>query len=532
MAKHVTIAQAPFNDKDADVILRSRDKVDFYVHKVVLSLASPFFKGMFTLVQAPSDSKQVPVIDMTEDSTTLDYLLRYCFPVRKPVISDIPTAVGVLEAAKKYGLEEALEGVQGVFHPLAASDPLQLYAISCHFGWEVLAKEAAKALKATRDSWKLSALFTQNPSLVYTPDMDTLPAGCLYRLTRFLTHGDIERFCATTRPPRPAALTAALFSSTWPFNSPTADMVIRSADGVNFRVHRLVIGYHTLGTEVPIERSLFRPSGEKGTYAVEDGSEVLASLLRLCYPSATSIISEWTTQKYCDPLSIKVVKAAENHGITAIVRDYAANFDKHVPHDPLGTYAVAVQFGWSTKALAAAREAVQLHTVDRLYSLPLENIPAIHLYRLWRFSHRFYAAVPSRIEEALDGNSKRLTTHWRKPGNHGVSFEDVDRISILATVSRMPLSQTSSYTFGTLLRDVQSGVADASSKVSHFFANLDVLLPKAFIVDPRLGSAKIPSSLYVSLHEGPCTVSDTNGGASSFQRSSRFSVTHSSHFSV
>lgn len=198
MAKHVTIAQAPFNDKDADVILRSRDKVDFYVHKVVLSLASPFFKGMFTLVQAPSDSKQVPVIDMTEDSTTLDHLLRYCFPVRKPVISDIPTAVGVLEAAKKYGLEEALEGVQGVFHPLAASDPLQLYAISCHFGWEVLAKEAAKALKATRDSWKLSALFTdQNPSLVYTPDMDTLPAGCLYRLTRFLTHGDIERFCAT-----------------------------------------------------------------------------------------------------------------------------------------------------------------------------------------------------------------------------------------------------------------------------------------------------------------------------------------------
>ena len=39
----------PFDDPNADVILRSRDNVDFRTFKLMLSLASEFFKDMFSL---------------------------------------------------------------------------------------------------------------------------------------------------------------------------------------------------------------------------------------------------------------------------------------------------------------------------------------------------------------------------------------------------------------------------------------------------------------------------------------------------
>lgn len=56
--KHVRFGR-PFDDDDADVVLRSSDNVDFYFHRVLLSKASPFFESKFSLFQpspALSDS--------------------------------------------------------------------------------------------------------------------------------------------------------------------------------------------------------------------------------------------------------------------------------------------------------------------------------------------------------------------------------------------------------------------------------------------------------------------------------------------
>ncbi|KAF8273062.1 hypothetical protein EI94DRAFT_1564704 [Lactarius quietus] len=41
----------PFDDADADIILRSSDQVDFHVYRVLLSKSSPFFKSIFSLPQ-------------------------------------------------------------------------------------------------------------------------------------------------------------------------------------------------------------------------------------------------------------------------------------------------------------------------------------------------------------------------------------------------------------------------------------------------------------------------------------------------
>lgn len=66
----------PFDDLSADVVLRSSDGIDFRVHRIVLSLASPFFKEMFTLPQ-PTSEPEVPIIPMSESALLLDKALRF-----------------------------------------------------------------------------------------------------------------------------------------------------------------------------------------------------------------------------------------------------------------------------------------------------------------------------------------------------------------------------------------------------------------------------------------------------------------------
>ncbi|KAI0698249.1 hypothetical protein BC835DRAFT_1466668 [Cytidiella melzeri] len=50
----IVIAGDPFNLPTADVVFRTSDHVDFHVHKLILSIASPFFTGMFSLPQPSS----------------------------------------------------------------------------------------------------------------------------------------------------------------------------------------------------------------------------------------------------------------------------------------------------------------------------------------------------------------------------------------------------------------------------------------------------------------------------------------------
>ncbi|KAK0489215.1 hypothetical protein IW261DRAFT_1557706 [Armillaria novae-zelandiae] len=75
-----TTASFPFNDTSADLILRSSDRVHFHVHKPLLSLASPVFRDMFGIGQAPQILPGIPVVQMSEDSDVLHKLLVWCDP--------------------------------------------------------------------------------------------------------------------------------------------------------------------------------------------------------------------------------------------------------------------------------------------------------------------------------------------------------------------------------------------------------------------------------------------------------------------
>jgi hypothetical protein len=73
----------PFDVPDPNFIIRSSDFVDFRVHKLVLAVASPFFKDLLSLPQ-PSDSESIdglPVVQLSEDSELLNSLVSILYPV-------------------------------------------------------------------------------------------------------------------------------------------------------------------------------------------------------------------------------------------------------------------------------------------------------------------------------------------------------------------------------------------------------------------------------------------------------------------
>ena len=116
MSDDSTYAATPFDHPQADIILRSSDNIDFRVFKLFLSLASPFFETLFDIPQPAgaqgSEDQEIKdglvVVPVTEDSKTLDALLRFCYPCTladDPKLEVLKDVMDVLEAARKYSLD-------------------------------------------------------------------------------------------------------------------------------------------------------------------------------------------------------------------------------------------------------------------------------------------------------------------------------------------------------------------------------------------------------------------------------------------
>lgn len=78
-----------FDAPDADAILRSPDGKEFRVHRLVLSLASPVFQGMFGLPQSTNNPSEIPTIDIPKSSDILQPFIQYLYPRPPPKIPDI-----------------------------------------------------------------------------------------------------------------------------------------------------------------------------------------------------------------------------------------------------------------------------------------------------------------------------------------------------------------------------------------------------------------------------------------------------------
>ncbi|ETW80405.1 hypothetical protein HETIRDRAFT_475996 [Heterobasidion irregulare TC 32-1] len=144
-------ADPPFDDTDADIVLRSSDNVDFYVHKWPLSRASSVFKDMFSIpssydsFNADNVKDGLPVVRVTEDRQTLDIVLRLCYPRDQQTLTlDVPSIRQLLPALEKY---EMLKDMTGILKPMmlaaAKTDSRAMYAIACRYQMLKLANRIA-----------------------------------------------------------------------------------------------------------------------------------------------------------------------------------------------------------------------------------------------------------------------------------------------------------------------------------------------------------------------------------------------------
>ena len=171
-------AKAPFDHAAADIILRSSDNIDCRFFKLFLSLGSPFFKTLFNIPQ-PTEAGEdqeikdgLAVVPVTEDSKTLDALLRFCYPctlAEDPIIEELKDALDILEAAIKYSLDVIEKKArQAITNPqILAAEPMRCFVIA-HRGR--LLEETLLAAKSTLTQPLIPSWF-QEIELITTTDL-------------------------------------------------------------------------------------------------------------------------------------------------------------------------------------------------------------------------------------------------------------------------------------------------------------------------------------------------------------------------
>jgi hypothetical protein len=152
-------ANAPFDELNADLILRSSDNVDFRVFKSFLSFVSPFFQRMLTLPQSErpegNDQKDgLPVIPMAESSEVVNKLLNFCYPTcdAEAALETLEEVQAVLGASIKHDMGDIQNRVQKVLvAPRFLEDelgPLRIFAIAFRYR---LKDVAMLAMRHTRN---------------------------------------------------------------------------------------------------------------------------------------------------------------------------------------------------------------------------------------------------------------------------------------------------------------------------------------------------------------------------------------------
>ncbi|KAJ6581664.1 hypothetical protein B0H19DRAFT_1116226 [Mycena capillaripes] len=182
-AQTVADAPSPFDDPSGDIIIRSSENVDFRMHKVLLSLVSPFFKDMFEVPQPTFDGEEkekfqsdnirdgIPVISMYDDQNracgkeVVEFVLSSCHPARfhcRP-IAPIRTEMvqPIIDVANRYGMDWAVKAVLHDPH-LLKTNPFLVFAHATHKGF------AADAALAANETLRFRIQeFPHEPALKY-----------------------------------------------------------------------------------------------------------------------------------------------------------------------------------------------------------------------------------------------------------------------------------------------------------------------------------------------------------------------------
>jgi hypothetical protein len=138
----------PFERKDADLIIRSCDQVDFHVHKAILGVASVAFEDMFT---APGQGRNESVVNLAEDSKTLHRLLTAIYPVDLSIPKTLEEYLSLIASCQKYQMDSTAARIRSLLKEcrpriFTALNSVRAYGIASRYH---LQEEALLAARLT-----------------------------------------------------------------------------------------------------------------------------------------------------------------------------------------------------------------------------------------------------------------------------------------------------------------------------------------------------------------------------------------------
>ncbi|CAG7850761.1 SubName: Full=Uncharacterized protein {ECO:0000313/EMBL:CCA78026.1} [Serendipita indica DSM 11827] len=174
-----------------DVELISSDKVIFSFHRYLLCHCSPIFKDMFVVGTSKSPTNDsIPYVILSEDSATLDALLRFFDPEKEPLPMNNETIVGLLEAARKYQVPRVMKWWEREMQiDLVATQkaklqhPMLCLVLADRYGVRNVARVAARELiKAPADELQVDLPFESRLLVL----LDTLRRERITQLTQIV----------------------------------------------------------------------------------------------------------------------------------------------------------------------------------------------------------------------------------------------------------------------------------------------------------------------------------------------------------
>lgn len=420
-------APSPFdNTLDGNLILRSSDCIDFRVVRAILRLASPFFASMLEVGQAllpsASDGAQADgdeirdgcrVVPVSENSATLDTLLRVIYPQEDPPLDDFTRLADVLAAALKYDMVKATTLTGTKLRGFVAQDPVRVWAVAVRNRLEVEARLAA-------DEICRQAIVVLD---VFPDEMRDINSGAYYRLLQYRRLGGaVEedfKFCDPAIPlaSNPDPDEASVASPPPPGNEPRvrlppslrphfrsiADVVCRSSDGREFPAHKALLMLASpavLGPLIAEMSTCANPaSGEADGPGVlraspilfEEDGETLQILLGLCHSN------ELDTDIDVQELFVvpRVRHALSKYEMSDALEVLRGQWSTLMAEDPLRAYMLASRYGDTEEARKAARLLLN-KAMEDYYTPLLENTPA-SLYRAALLCHRACRGAASEV---------------------------------------------------------------------------------------------------------------------------------------
>ncbi|KAI0766977.1 hypothetical protein BD413DRAFT_439343, partial [Trametes elegans] len=402
-----TKATPPFDSIDsADLTLRTSDCVDFQVHKAILAMVSPVFADMLALAQPPAGADARPVVDVSEDSGTLDALLRLCYPVAKPAPRGVHEVVPALAAAVKYDMAWPESVLREQLAQLAAQSPLQSWAIASRRGYEDVARIAAVALlRLTYTLTRPDLRKLVEKSGVSVPVfLEGVSAGDYFRLDKYLGSRSRDVSFLSPGPDVTPAEEPPQVSAPHAFTTdiPFPDVVCEAADGTQFLAHRAILSLHS-----PLLKACLSPAPRnvnpvlppvapseslpevrsKLTFDME--SQTLSAILTIAYGGEDGIPADLT-------LLTATISACDKYKMASARSTAERLWRASATASPLSAYFVALHQESVPQAQAAAELVLRAPLKGRYVPL-MEDAPSLAYHRLVTYFSKYTDVVKERL---------------------------------------------------------------------------------------------------------------------------------------